>query len=114
MDIQQEKRDGIFVVAPRGRIDSTTSDAVEKALVQALDAGDRKIVIDFAGVDYISSAGLRVLLVTAKRLSGGRGSLVLCGLGDSVRQVFDLAGFLPLFTVDGSRDSARARLGSAQ
>lgn len=114
MDIQQDRQDGVVVVAPKGRIDSTTSDAVEQALARAFDAGDRRIVVDFSAVDYISSAGLRVLLVMAKRFGGGRGSLVLCGLADPVRQVFDLAGFLPLFTVDGSRDLALARLASGR
>jgi len=110
MDIHQESQGDTCVVAPQGRIDSTTSDSVEKALAAVLEAGGKKIVFDFAGVDYISSAGLRVLLVTAKRLGGGKGSLVLCGLGNSIRQVFELAGFLPLFTVEASRELALARL----
>jgi anti-anti-sigma factor len=65
--------------------------------------------VDFGGVSYISSAGLRVLLVAAKRLRAGRGTLVLCALGDPVRQVFDLAGFLPLFTVEATRALAVTR-----
>jgi anti-anti-sigma factor len=67
--------------------------------------------VDFSGVEYISSAGLRVLLVAAKRMGGG--GLVLCALTEPVRQVFDLAGFLPLFAVEASRDGALARLASA-
>jgi anti-anti-sigma factor len=106
MEIRQVKRGDTVIVAPVGRIDSTTSDAVEKALNAALDAGERKLVVDFSGVDYISSAGLRVLLVAAKRLSGGRGSFELASLGESVRQVFDLAGFLPLFKSTGAAISS--------
>jgi anti-anti-sigma factor len=110
MDILQEKRDGVVVFVVVGRIDSTTSDALERALTLALDAGERRLVVDFDGVTYISSAGLRVLLMVAKRLGGGRDALVLCSLGDAVRQVFDLAGFLPLFAIERSRDLACARL----
>ena len=106
MDIQKEKRSGVTVVAPRGRIDSVTSSALEQALVQSLDAGERRLVVDLTGVDFISSAGLRVLLVLAKRLGGGKGSVVLCSLSDPVRQVFELAGFLSLFTISPSRDLA--------
>ncbi len=109
MHIQQDRSDGVLVVAPVGRVDSTTSDTLEQALKAALDAGDRRLVVDLGGVDYISSVGLRVLLVAAKRLRGDQGTLVLCALGDAVRQVFDLAGFLPLFPVESTRDLAVAR-----
>ena len=109
MDIVQVAADGALVVAPAGRLDSTTSETFEHALATALDGGTRRLVIDFSGVSYISSVGLRVLLVVAKRLKSDRGALVLCGLGDAVRQVFDLAGFLPLFTVEPTRESAVKR-----
>jgi anti-anti-sigma factor len=109
MDIQQERSDGMLVISPSGRIDSTTSDALEQVLTQAFEAGDRRLVVDFDRVSSISSAGLRVLLVAAKRLRAERGVLVLCALGEPVRQVFDLAGFLPLFAVERSRDLALAR-----
>jgi sigma-B regulation protein RsbU (phosphoserine phosphatase) len=101
MDIQQQGHGNRVVVAPVGRIDSTTSDALEKAINALLEAGTRSLVVDFSRVDYISSAGLRVLLVVAKRLRDGRGTLELAALGESVRQVFDLAGFLPLFKATG-------------
>jgi anti-anti-sigma factor len=109
MDIVQERSNGVLVVAPIGRIDSTTSDVLEQALARAFEAGERRMVIDFGGVSYISSAGLRVLLVMSKQLRAERGVLVLCAFGEPVRQVFDLAGFLPLFTVEIARDQALAR-----
>jgi stage II sporulation protein AA (anti-sigma F factor antagonist) len=109
MDIAEIKHGLVFVVAPVGRIDSTTSEALEQALNKAIDAGEHRLVVDFDGVSYISSAGLRVLLVVAKRLKTQRGTLVLCAQGDAVRQVFDLAGFLPLFLVERTRDLAIAR-----
>ena len=109
MDIQQDKTGGVLVIIPAGRIDSTTSDAFEQALARAVEAGERRLVVDFDRVSYISSAGLRVLLVTAKRLRADRGTLVLCAMGEPVRQVFDLAGFLPLFTVEATRAQALAR-----
>lgn len=110
MHIAEQQQDGVTVVAPTGRIDSTTSEAFERALGHALDAGERRLVVDFGAVEYISSAGLRVLLVAGKRIGAG---LVLCSLTDPVRQVFDLAGFLPLFTVETSRESAIIRLAHA-
>jgi anti-anti-sigma factor len=114
MDIELEKTGGALVVVPSGRIDSTTSDALEQALSRAVETGERRLVVDFGHVSYISSAGLRVLLVAAKRLRVEHGTLVLCALGDPVRQVFDLAGFLPLFTIEATRDLALARSAGGQ
>ena len=63
-------------------------------------------MVDFGGVEYISSAGLRVMLSLAKRVREKKGGLALCALGDGVRQVFELAGFLPLFVIQTTRDLA--------
>jgi anti-anti-sigma factor len=110
MEIGEERSEGTLVMAPVGRLDSVTSNELEKRLVARIDAGDRRLVFDMAGVEYISSAGLRVLLMAAKRLKDPAGGLVLCGLGPSVRTVLELAGFLPLFVVVPARQEALAHL----
>ncbi len=112
MTIKEERIDGIVVVAPVGRVDSTTSAALDAHLVGLTNDDRHRIVVDFAGVDYISSAGLRVMLTLAKRIRERHGALAICSLGASVRQVFELAGFLPLFTVAPSRDRAIETLGA--
>jgi anti-anti-sigma factor len=110
MKIEEHRQDGIAVVAPVGRIDSTTSGVLERHLSDLVGGGERRIVVDFASVDYISSAGLRVMLTLAKKTRELRGALALCGMGNTVREVFGLAGFLPLFTIEGSREAAVARV----
>jgi stage II sporulation protein AA (anti-sigma F factor antagonist) len=110
MTIQEDRQDGVVIVAPIGRVDSTTSAALDKRLLALVAAGERRLVVDFAGVDYISSAGLRVLLTLAKKLKDAPGSLALCAMGDSVREVFSLAGFMPLFAVEPTRAAAVTRL----
>jgi anti-anti-sigma factor len=112
MDIHQTTRDGITVLAPSGRIDTTTSTRVEECVRRTVDEGARDLVIDFSDVEYISSAGLRVLLVLAKRMRDLQGRLVLCSLPESVRQVFRLAGFTPLFRIEASQEAALATLAS--
>jgi stage II sporulation protein AA (anti-sigma F factor antagonist) len=114
MEIERQVRNGVTLLAPAGRIDTTTSPALDDELTRLVDAGTRDVLVDLGRVDYISSAGLRVLLVLAKRLGTERGRLVLCCLDGPVRQVFDLAGFLPLFTVEDSREAGFARFGSAR
>ena len=110
MTIQEDRQQGVLVVSPIGRVDSTTSAALDKRLLALVGAGERRLVVDFAGVDYISSAGLRVMLSLAKRMREAPGSLALCAMGDSVREVFNLAGFMPLFVVEPTRAGAVARV----
>ncbi len=106
MQITEAQQDGVHVIAPSGRIDTTTVGALEARLVPAFAVARPRVVVDLSGVEYISSAGLRVLLVAARRVQGTGGGLALCGMGDAVRQVFQLAGFLPLFTIRDTRDAA--------
>ena len=110
MVIAEVRDRGVDVLAPAGRIDTTTVAALEARLAPLLMSPQPRVVIDFTGVDYISSAGLRILLVAARRVQGTAGGLALCGMGDAVRQVFQLAGFVPLFTITDTRDAAVSRL----
>jgi anti-anti-sigma factor len=111
MEIEQSTSGHVNVVAPSGRIDTTTSPSVEDTLQTIVSGGARDLVVDLRQVEYISSAGLRVLLVAAKRIRDLGGRLVLCDMTEPVRQVFQLAGFLPLFAIEPSREAAVARLG---
>ena len=113
MNIEQTHHEAATVIAPSGRIDTTTSSAVEEAVRHAVDSGARRLIIDFTSVEYISSAGLRVFLVLAKRMRDLHGRLVLCGMTEPVSQVFRLAGFMALFEVEPTRAAAIARMGAA-
>ena len=108
MTIEEVEDRGVVVIAPAGRVDSTTSDELDRRLRAVLDRKAPRVVVDLAQVEYISSAGLRVLLALAKRMREQKGALALASLGDAVRQVFELAGFLPLFTVAATRADAVA------
>jgi anti-anti-sigma factor len=108
MKIQHVDHDGILIVSPEGRIDTTTSGSVEHAIRQLVDSGQRNLLVDLSSVEYISSAGLRVFLQVAKRMRDLRGTLVLSGMTEPVRQVFQLAGFMPLFRVERTQEAALA------
>jgi anti-anti-sigma factor len=110
MEIFESRHHGVLILAPRGRIDSTTSEALDARIQQRLAGGDQRVVVDFGQVEYISSAGLRVMLALARRLRDRQGTLILCAMPEPVRQVFELAGFEPLFTVDRTREAALLRL----
>jgi anti-anti-sigma factor len=108
MQILQDRAAGTAIIAPTGRIDSEAAVALGTAFAQLTDAREPRVVVDLTGVEYISSAGLGVLFALAKRMRAGGGALALCALGDQVRRVFDLAGFMPHFTITATRDDAIA------
>lgn len=104
LDVKVEMHEEIRVLGLKGRLDTDTSADLELAVQDLIDAGAEHFVIDLTGVGYVSSAGLRVLLMLAKKVDGS-GSLRLCGLNPTVRQVFDVAGFTQLFQIFPDRDS---------
>jgi anti-sigma B factor antagonist len=106
MDIATHEENSVATVEFIGRLDTNTSAEAQSALSTLLDKGVQKIVIDFAKLDYISSAGLRVLLVTAKRMGASGGDLRLCGLNETVQEVFDISGFSTLLSLFPTREEA--------
>lgn len=109
MDITTRTQHDVTVVAFAGNLDSHTAPQAQQALDGILAGGAQKMVVDFTALDYISSAGLRVLLGTAKRLRGAGGALHLFGLNETVQEVFDISGFSTILAV--SRTEAEALKG---
>lgn len=113
MDIEVGGDAQVAVVAVSGRIDAYTAPDVEERLRQVLAEGaTRHLVVDLEGTDYVSSAGLRVLITLAKRAMQNGFSLRLCALQEPVREVFDIAGFTRLFEIRDSQEAAVAELAS--
>ena len=110
MDVSTRSEQDVTIVAFAGNLDSNTAPAAQQALDGVLAAGGKKLVVDFSALDYISSAGLRVLLGTAKKLQGSGGALRLFGLNETVREVFEISGFSTILAVRGTESEARAGL----
>lgn len=110
MTLSSEKIDGILVVSPVGQINSANAADIESGLLAWVEQGERLCVLDLEQLDYISSAGLRVVLMLAKRLKQNAGQLVLCSLQPQVHEVFDISGFLSILTVVDSRPAALSQL----
>ena len=92
------------VLAPARRLDSATAPDFETELLRRIDEGAGCVLLDCSGMDYISSAGLRVILRAGKRLKAGGGRLALCGLTEDCREAFRISGFDALFPLYGSVD----------
>lgn len=100
MNITDERSGDILILRLSGRLDSNSSPQFEKHLLERIGAGERRLVLDFAGLDFVSSAGLRILLMGAKHIrQGGAGKMVLCGLKAPIHEVLKVSGFLALLNV---------------
>lgn len=109
MELREERLDAVTALAVHGRLDSAAAPALGERLEAAMADPGSRLVLDFGRLDYISSVGFRVLLVAAKAAESDGRRLVLCGLTGSVRRLFEIGGFLDLFTIAHSRDEAIAR-----
>ncbi|MDF1791465.1 MAG: STAS domain-containing protein [Thalassobaculaceae bacterium] len=99
MQIDTATHGDLLVMAPQGRLDSNTSPALESTLLERIEGGETQVSIDFSGVDYISSAGLRVLLMAAKRTGAAGGQFSMHSMAPEIREVFEISGFLTILKV---------------
>ena len=98
MTIEKKLEGSTLTLALEGRLDTTTSPDLEEALAASLD-GVTALVFDFARLDYLSSAGLRVILSAQKRMNR-QGSMKLVRVNDAVKEVFEITGFSDFLTVE--------------
>ena len=110
MEIIEEKQDSIHIFKLAGRLDSNTSQGFEAAIFQAISDGSKKIAVDFKELDYISSAGLRVILKATKAVSREDGKIMLCAMQDYVKEVFEIAGFDSFLPIVATVDEALTQL----
>jgi stage II sporulation protein AA (anti-sigma F factor antagonist) len=110
VDFQTQKEAKGTVVAVTGRLDAVTAPDYEKRMHELIDAGEARFVVDLDRLDYISSAGLRGLLVTAKLLKAKSGQMRFANVKGNVKAVFDMSGFAAMFQVDDSVAAALAAL----
>ncbi len=106
MDINESNSGNAVIIQPVGRIDTNTSTEFEEKLVEILDRSETNIVVDLSEIDYVSSAGLRVFLMAAKKLKSLNGNFILAAMNDHIKEVFDISGFTPIFTITPDTASA--------
>lgn len=108
MEVSTRTQGDVTVVALIGSLDSVTSPQAQQALDAAIAGGATKLAVDFSKLDYVSSAGLRVMLGTAKQLNAKSGALRTFGLNATVKEVFDISGFSKILAVFPSEAEALA------
>ena len=110
MEITETKQNEVSIFKLNGRLDSNTSPELEKKLSDAMEDGAKSMVIDFEDLDYISSAGLRIILKTTKDLKRSEGNIILCAMQDYVKEVFEIAGFDSFLPIEPTMDQALAKI----
>jgi anti-sigma B factor antagonist len=106
MEISISESGDVRVLSFQGNLDTNTSPEAESQINDLIEAGAQKLLVNFEKLDYISSAGLRVLLATAKKLKPGGGDLKICCLNQTVQEVFDISGFSTILSVTSTEEEA--------
>ncbi len=106
MEITQEKVNDVAVISLSGRLNVTTTADLEAVFNKLLEEKCTKVLVECRDLEYISSAGLRVLLTAAKQFKKISGEIALAGLSQNVKQVFEISGFTSIFPIYTTRDEA--------
>jgi anti-anti-sigma factor len=111
MELHEERIGDACVVIAKGRLDGTASGPFADRIGGLINGTKPKLLIDLAGVDFVSSAGLRAVLTLIKKIKASGGAFALCGLQDQVREVLDISGFTPMLSIHNGRADGLAALG---
>lgn len=112
MDITNRLDGDIATFQLTGRIDAATAPGVENAVNTAVNGGAKRVILDMSGVAYVSSAGLRAILLAARKAASAQGGMAVFGLQASVAKVFTVSGFGKIVPIVASEAEARRKLGA--
>jgi len=99
MKVQVESSKEYTIVSVEGRIDSTNATEFEKPMMEVIEGGCTRIILDCSGLNYISSSGLRIFLIVLKKMIAAKGQFSLCNLQPGIKEIFDIAGFSSIFSI---------------
>ncbi len=106
MNVQISSNNNYTVLSVHGRIDTITAASFENVVLEVIEKGVLRIVVDCDGLEYISSSGLRVFLVAQKKMMSTSGVLKLSGLQPPIQEIFDISGFSQIFSIFPDVDAA--------
>lgn len=114
MEIDQVKKNNSDVITLSGRLDANTASTLDNVFASIVNNANTKIIVNCEHLDYISSAGLRVLLTAAKELKKHQGKIAICCLNPNVKQVFEISGFTSIFPILNTEEEALATIDQLQ
>ena len=99
MEITTTKKNNVLLILLKGRLDALTAPDFDKKTESLLSEGEKALILNFSELEYISSAGLRSILATAKQLKANGGRILLAELKGAVKEVFEISGFYSIFQI---------------
>lgn len=107
IDLSQEEKNGVLILRVGGRLDAVSSPQLEKEVMDAINEGNhQKVLMSFEKVDYLSSAGMRLLLSTTKKMKNKEGKFAISCISESVMEVIKMAGFDHILNIHSTEDDA--------
>ena len=97
MNITSNKAGEINIIQIQGRLDTTNYSQLEHHLSSLTDKNEVHILLDLEKLEYISSSGLRILLMFLKKIKAANGRFMLCGMSEDIREIFEISGFINIF-----------------
>lgn len=110
LELQADQSEGVLIISVAGRIDGMNAQEFHENLDKEISGSDNPVVLDLEKLSYISSAGLRSILLVAKTLQGRKTKFILCSLPDPIKEIFEIAGFDKIINVLESRSDAIATI----
>ncbi len=111
MDITSRRTEDALIVSAEGRVDGANARKFQKAVENVITDGDQAVILDMENLSYISSAGLRSILLIAKGLQKRSSKFAVCALQDPIREVFRIVGFDKIVSIYDSQGEAVKALG---
>ncbi len=108
MEIKEGRIQNITVLNLIGKIDVNSSKFFQEKFTEVMNRGDKHVILNCAELSYVSSSGLRVFLMFLKSINKVGGKLVICSMSDIIFEVFEISGFVPIFTITDNIDKAVA------
>ncbi|NLN59721.1 MAG: STAS domain-containing protein [Deltaproteobacteria bacterium] len=106
MEVTKNSQGGVLVAAVKGRVDTVTASDFEKRIAEIMEGENSPLLLDCGGLEYISSAGLRSILVISKELKTKGLTVYFSGLQGNVKDVFNISGFNTIFKIFATNDDA--------
>ena len=108
MTVAFNKIGQVMVMSPAGRLDAETAPHLQDEIMTHVDGGETSVLLELSGVDYVSSAGLRAILLIAKKLQELDGRFALCGMSEPIANVFQVTGFDAILDIHPDQEGALA------
>ena len=112
MNIEATESNGVTILPLEGRLDGNNASVVEQKFLELFAQGKQQFIFEFSNLNYISSAGLRVILVAAKKLRASKGRMICAGLGEQVYDIFEMSGFTTILELASTREEALGKFGA--